>query len=61
MNRPGNPLGLGLLIVGAGAMAIAAFLVLDEPTGLFRRVEHNTLIQQGGWVLIVREGVASAR
>ncbi len=34
MNRPGNPLGLGLLIVGAGAMAIAAFLLLDEPTGL---------------------------
>src|ERR1700756_4699516 len=53
MNRRGNPLGLGLLIVGATAMAIAAFLPLNEPTGVFRAVEHNTLIQRGGWMLIV--------
>ena len=33
-------------------MAIAAFLPLDEPTGVFRMVEHNTLIQHGGWMLI---------
>ncbi len=53
MNRPGSPLGLGLLIVGATAMAIAAFLPLNEPTGVFRAVEHNTLIQRGGWMLVL--------
>ena len=39
---------MGLVIVGAFAMAIAAFLPLDQPTGLFRMVEDNTLIQNGG-------------
>jgi hypothetical protein len=54
MNRGlGNPLGLGLVIVGAFAVAIAAFLPLDEPTGVFRMVENNTLIQHGGWMLVV--------
>jgi hypothetical protein len=54
MNRAGseNPLGLGLVIVGAVAMAIAAFLPLDEPTGVFATVRDNTLIQHGGWLLI---------
>lgn len=33
-------------------MAISAFLPLVEPTGTFRMVEHNTLIQRGGWMLI---------
>lgn len=48
-----NPLGLGLIIVGAVAMAISAFLPLVEPTGGFGRVEENTPIQHGGWILIV--------
>jgi Uncharacterised protein family UPF0547 len=52
MNRPGNPLGLGLVMVGAFAMAIAAFLPLDQPVGLLRMVQSNTLIQHGGWLLI---------
>jgi hypothetical protein len=53
MNRgPGNPLALGLVIVGAAAMALAAFLPLDEPNGVFGMVAHNTLIQHGGWTLI---------
>jgi hypothetical protein len=39
-------------MVGAGAIAIAAFLPLDQPTGVFRMVEDNTLIQHGGWWLI---------
>jgi hypothetical protein len=55
MNRavPENPLGLGLVIIGAVAMATAAFLPLDEPTGAFRMVSENTLIQQhSGWILI---------
>ena len=54
MNRTAseNPLGLGLIIVGAVAMAIAVFLPLDEPTGTFARVTENTLIQHGGWLAI---------
>jgi serine/threonine protein kinase, bacterial len=62
VNRgPGNPLGLGLVIVGAFAMAIAAFLPLDEPTGVFRMVRDNTLIQRGGWILIaLAVGIAAA-
>jgi transposase InsO family protein len=53
MNRGlGNPLGLGLVVVGAFAMAIAAFLPLDQPTGVFRMVQDNTLIQRGGWMLV---------
>jgi hypothetical protein len=47
-----NPLGLGLLIVGAIALATAAFLPLVEPTGAFSTVRANTLIQHGGWLLI---------
>jgi ribosomal protein S27E len=53
MNRgPSNPLGLGLVIVGAAAMAIATFLPLTEPTGVFHLVPDNTLIQHDGWALI---------
>ena len=54
MNRAAsdNPFGLGLIIVGAVIMAISTFLPLVEPTGTFRMVEHNTLIQRGGWLLI---------
>jgi hypothetical protein len=52
MKRNDNPLGLGLIIVGAIAMAISAFLPLVEPINAFRMVEDNTLIQHGGWVLI---------
>jgi Uncharacterised protein family UPF0547 len=47
-----NPLALGLIIVGAVALAISTFLPLVEPTGTFRMVEHNTLIQRGGWLLM---------
>jgi ribosomal protein S27E len=47
-----NPLGLGLVLVGAAAMAIAVFLPLVEPINTFRRVGENTLIQHGGWMLI---------
>jgi hypothetical protein len=54
MNRAAsdNPLAVGLVMVGAAAIAIAAFLPLDQPTGVFRMVEDNTLIQHGGWWLI---------
>jgi hypothetical protein len=49
---PDNPLGLGLIIVGGVALAISTFLPLVEPMGTFRMIEHNTLIQRGGWMLI---------
>ena len=54
MNRAvsDNPLALGLIIVGAVALAISTFLPLVEPAGTFRMIEHNTLIQRGGWMLI---------
>ncbi len=48
-----NPLALGLVIVGSAALALAAFLPLDEAAGPFGRVEQNTLIQHGGWQLIL--------
>jgi hypothetical protein len=56
-----NPLGLGLIIVGAVAMAISAFLPLVEPINAFRMVEDNTLIQHGGWWLIAAAlGIAAS-
>ena len=61
MNRgPGNPLALGLVLVGAAVMAIAAFLPLDEPTGLLRMVQSNTLIQHGHWgIVALAVGIAA--
>jgi hypothetical protein len=47
-----NPLGLGLLIVGAAALAISTFLPLVQPVNALRMVQDNTLIQHGGWPLI---------
>jgi hypothetical protein len=49
---PENPLGLGLVIVGAAALAISTFLPFVEPVSALRPVESNTLIQHGGWALI---------
>jgi hypothetical protein len=56
-NTPSS-IGVGLGIVGAIAIGISVFLPLDEP-GAFTRVASNTLIQHGGWaLLIVALGVA---
>ncbi|MGF2952105.1 hypothetical protein ACOJVP_07120 [Mycobacterium sp. THU-M116] len=54
MNRAAsdNPLGLGLVIVGAVAIAISTFLPLVEPIVTFSRVADNTLIQHDGWTLV---------
>jgi hypothetical protein len=46
-----NPPALILVLLGSLAMAVATFLPLNE-SGTFRRIEDNTLIQNGGWVLI---------
>ncbi|MDH6247262.1 hypothetical protein [Mycobacterium sp. OTB74] len=48
-----NPLGLGVACTGAAIMALSTFLPLCEPTGRFRFVEQNTLVQHGGWWLLV--------
>jgi ribosomal protein S27E len=49
------------VIVGAAAMAIAAFLPLVEPTGILRMVADNSLIQHGGWTLIaLAVGIAAS-
>ena len=54
--KAGNPLALGLVIVGAVAMALAAFLPLNEPTGPFRLVQNNTL--NPAWRLATDRGRA---
>lgn len=58
---PENPLGLGLVIVGAAALAISTFLPFVQPVSALRMVEDNTLIQHGGWVLIaLAVGIAAS-
>jgi hypothetical protein len=56
-----NPLALGLIIIGALAMALSAFLPFDEPVG-FHRIQDNTLMQNGnGWILVALAlGIAAA-
>ena len=44
-----NPVALGLVLVGAGALAISVFLPLVQPLAALQMVEDNTLIQHGGW------------
>jgi phage FluMu protein Com len=46
---------------GAAVMAVATFLPLYEPAGLFRMVQENSLIQHGGWIIVVAAiGIASS-
>jgi predicted RNA-binding Zn-ribbon protein involved in translation (DUF1610 family) len=47
-----NPLGLGLVLIGSVVMAVAAFLPLDDVAGQ-GQVRENSLIQHGGWMLIL--------
>lgn len=55
-----NPLALGLVIVGCLAMSVATFIPLYE-SSQFARIEANTLIQHGGWMLIAAAiGIAGA-
>jgi hypothetical protein len=46
-------LPVAIAIFGAILLVIAPFLPLDEPAVQFRYVSENTLIQHGGWTLIV--------
>jgi len=52
---------LGTVIVAAGALitTVATFLPWEESPS-FRAIEHNTLIQQGGWILIALSLAAAA-
>lgn len=58
---PQNPLALGLVLVGAAALAISMFLPFVQPVSALRTVESNTLIQHGGWWLLVAAlGIAAS-
>jgi hypothetical protein len=47
-----NPVGVVLVVVGGAMLALSSFLPLDEPSGAFRLVEKNTLIEHGEWWLL---------
>lgn len=50
---PGNPLGLGLVLVGAIALAISMFLPFDQPPrGLPIVIQNNSLFHNFGWSLL---------
>lgn len=51
--QPQSALGLGLVVVGATALAISVFLPLTERAGIFSLVQNNSLIQHGGWILLI--------
>lgn len=53
VNASRNPIGLILVISGAVILGIAEFLPYFEPPGIIRFVKDNTLIQQGGWILLI--------
>lgn len=53
MSAVRNPIGLGVTVLGGIVMVIATFLPLWEPTGRFRTVVDNTMVQHGGWWLIL--------
>jgi hypothetical protein len=48
----GNPIGLGVAIIGATTMAVSTYLPLTEPVEVSGTVRTNTLIQHGGWWFI---------
>lgn len=43
--------GFALVALGALIAILSTFLPWEESPS-FRAIEHNTLIQQGGWILI---------
>jgi hypothetical protein len=53
MKKSGNRVGLGLVIVGAVAIAVASFLPICEPPGPLSVVSDNTFIENGSWLLIL--------
>ena len=67
MTKPASPSnagftidsGFALVALGALAVTISTFLPWEESPS-FRAIEHNTLIQQGGWILIALSLAAAA-
>ena len=49
----GNPIALALICVGALMMVISAFLPAYQTGTAFSSIQDNSLIQQGGWPLVV--------
>jgi ribosomal protein S27E len=52
-------LGFALVALGALTVTIATFLPWEESPS-YRAIEHNTLIQQGGWIVIALSLAAAA-
>jgi len=52
-------LGFALVALGALTLTISTFLPWEESPS-FRAIEQNTLIQQGGWILIALSLAAAA-
>jgi hypothetical protein len=48
-----SPLAAGTAVGGGALLALASFLPLDQPSGVFARVQSNTLIQHGYWWVLV--------
>lgn len=67
MTRPASPsnagftidLGFALVALGALTVTVSTFLPWEESPS-FRAIEHNTLIQQGGWIVIALSLAAAA-
>jgi hypothetical protein len=48
-----SPSAAGTAAVGGALLALASFLPLDQPSGVFARVQSNTLIQHGYWWVLI--------
>lgn len=48
-----SPVGAGIAALGGVLLAAAAFMPLDEPGGIYRGVQSNSLIQHGEWWLLL--------
>lgn len=48
-----SPVGAGIAALGGVLLAVATFMPLDEPGGVYRGVQSNSLIQHGEWWLLL--------
>ena len=55
-----NPAGIAAAFAGASALLISPFLPYADNTTSFARIAQNTMIQHGGWPLIVLGVIAAA-
>lgn len=55
-----NPLAVGGAVIGGALIAVSVFMPIAERTGPFAYIQQNSLIQHGGWlVLVAGIGVAA--